>query len=136
MEKFGPDYFFEQDVYTRLTIDSFTGFLCTENYTATENWGLKDYTLALNWVQQNIEKSGGDVKNLILFGQSARAACISILIESPLARGRTCFSSTYILGLFHKAILQSGTSLNPWVYSQWVKKSVYAMAHSSPGNQH
>ncbi|CAG9764883.1 unnamed protein product [Ceutorhynchus assimilis] len=119
MEKFGPDYFLEQDVI----LVSFNyrtgvfGFLSTGDYAATGNWGLKDQILALNWVQQNIEKFGGDSKDVTLFGQSAGAACVSILIESPLARG-----------LFHKAIMQSGTSLNSWAHSQNAKKSVYAMA--------
>lgn len=34
-----------------------------------------------------------------------------------------------ILGLFHKAILQSGTSLNQWAYSRHPRKSAFAVGH-------
>ncbi|MGH8493548.1 MAG: carboxylesterase/lipase family protein [Moraxellaceae bacterium] len=62
------------------------------------NAGLRDQLLALQWVQQHIEAFGGDPGNVTLFGESAGGMSIACLLASPLARG-----------LFHRAILQSGS---------------------------
>lgn len=64
---------------------------------STGNEGLSDQITALQWLQRNIEKFGGDHTNITLFGESAGAMSIACLLASPRAKG-----------LFHKAILQSG----------------------------
>jgi para-nitrobenzyl esterase len=61
-----------------------------------------DQMLALKWVRENIAKFGGDPQNVTVFGQSAGAMDIGMLMISPLARG-----------LFQKAIAESGTALAP-----------------------
>ncbi|WBL81871.1 carboxylesterase family protein [Bradyrhizobium xenonodulans] len=61
------------------------------------NYGLQDQLMALRWVKANIAGFGGDPDNVTLFGESAGAMAVGILMASPLARG-----------LFHKAIGQSG----------------------------
>ncbi|KAK4879863.1 hypothetical protein RN001_008009 [Aquatica leii] len=102
---FGPDYLLEENV----TIVTFNyrlgvyGFLSTEDYAAPGNYGLKDQVLALNWVQENIVYFGGDKTQVTIFGESAGAASVSYLSQSPLTKG-----------LFRAAILESGTSLNAW----------------------
>lgn len=67
------------------------------------NAGLKDQALALKWVRDNIAKFGGDPDNVTLFGQSAGAASVHFHMLSPASEG-----------LFHRAIIQSGSALNPW----------------------
>ncbi|MEL7454153.1 MAG: carboxylesterase family protein, partial [Pseudomonadota bacterium] len=63
------------------------------------NYGLLDQIKALEWVQANIAKFGGDPGNITLFGESAGAQSITEIMASPLGDG-----------LYHKAILQSGSS--------------------------
>ena len=64
---------------------------------ASGNFGLRDQIKALQWVQQNISRFGGDPGNVTVFGESAGAHAIGLLMTSPMARG-----------LFHRAIGQSG----------------------------
>ena len=61
------------------------------------NYGLRDQLAALRWVKANIAGFGGDPDNVTLFGESAGAMAVGILMASPLAHG-----------LFHKAIGESG----------------------------
>jgi para-nitrobenzyl esterase len=68
------------------------------DYAQSGNLGLLDQIAALKWVHQNIDAFGGDPDNVTLFGQSAGSGSVGILMVTPAARG-----------LFHKAIMQSGT---------------------------
>ncbi|KAL4657097.1 carboxylesterase 5A-like [Arapaima gigas] len=75
------------------------GFFSTGDEHAKGNWGFLDQIAALQWVQENIESFGGDPKSVTIFGVSAGAVSVSMLILSPLSSG-----------LFHKAIVQSGVA--------------------------
>lgn len=79
-----------------------TGFLSSNDQSLNlpGNLGLKDQLLALKWIQRNIKKFNGDPDNVTIFGNSAGASSAHTHILSPASRG-----------LFHKAILQSGTAL-------------------------
>lgn len=67
------------------------------------NAGLKDIVQALGWVKSNIKSFQGDPDNVTIFGVSAGSAAVQYLLLSPTSKG-----------LFHKAILQSGSAFNPW----------------------
>jgi para-nitrobenzyl esterase len=62
------------------------------------NYGLLDQIAALSWVRRNIARFGGDPGNVTVFGQSSGAEYVGCLMASPLAHG-----------LFHRAIMQSGS---------------------------
>ncbi|MEE4454025.1 carboxylesterase/lipase family protein [Novosphingobium resinovorum] len=62
------------------------------------NVGMLDLVLALQWVRDNIAAFGGDAGNVTIFGQSGGGLKVTTLCAMPSARG-----------LFHKAIVQSGS---------------------------
>lgn len=82
----------------RLGVFGFLSLPGTAGETPSANFGLLDQIAVLQWVKANIANFGGDPSNVTLFGHSAGAQDVGLLLVSPLARG-----------LFHKAILESGT---------------------------
>ena len=80
------------------------GFLGSSELTAESpqhtsgNYAILDQIAALDWVKHNIAGFGGDPGNVTIAGQSAGAFDVGMLLLSPPARG-----------LFHKAVMESGT---------------------------
>ncbi|HEV2638948.1 MAG TPA: carboxylesterase family protein [Actinocrinis sp.] len=77
------------------------GFLARPDLDAEQgssgDYGLQDQIAALRWVQADIAQFGGNPGNVTVFGQSAGADSVGLLMSSPQASG-----------LFAKAIAESG----------------------------
>ncbi|HZT38459.1 MAG TPA: carboxylesterase/lipase family protein [Bryobacteraceae bacterium] len=71
-----------------------------EKYVRSANAGMLDIVACLEWVRDNIGNFGGDPSNVTIFGQSGGGAKVTALMAMPSAKG-----------LFHRAIVQSGSSL-------------------------
>ncbi|XP_045760938.1 uncharacterized protein LOC123864502 isoform X1 [Maniola jurtina] len=65
------------------------------------NNGLLDQLAALQWIKDNIEDLNGDPHSVTLMGHGTGAACVNFLMLSPISNG-----------LFHRAILMSGSALS------------------------
>nr|XP_026484815.1 uncharacterized protein LOC113392541 [Vanessa tameamea] len=65
------------------------------------NNGLLDQLAALQWIKDNIEDLNGDPNSVTLMGHGTGAACVNFLMLSPISNG-----------LFHRAILMSGSALS------------------------
>ena len=73
----------------------------SEKYKFSGNVGMLDIVAALEWIRDNINQFGGDPDNVTIFGESGGGGKVGTLLCMPPARG-----------LFHKAIILSGTILN------------------------
>ena len=71
-----------------------------ETYAKSANAGLLDIVASLKWVRDNIAAFVGDPSNVTIFGQSGGGGKVTTLLATPCAKG-----------LFHKAIVQSGSML-------------------------
>lgn len=105
------------------------GFLdlseCGEKYAHSGNVGLLDIVAALRWVKNNIANFGGDPDNVTIFGQSGGGGKVSVLTATPAAQG-----------LFHKAIVQSGSTLEVTEskYSRRIGKALLEELHIKPAD--
>jgi para-nitrobenzyl esterase len=86
----------------RLNVFGYTylGRAADERFATSGNVGQLDLIAALEWVRDNIAHFGGDPGNVTLFGESGGGGKVSTTIAIPAAQG-----------LFHKAIVQSGSFL-------------------------
>ena len=73
----------------------------SEKYKYSGNVGMLDVVQALEWIRDNITRFGGDPTNVTVFGESGGGGKVGTLMCMPKAKG-----------LFHKAIIMSGTILN------------------------
>jgi para-nitrobenzyl esterase len=62
--------------------------------------GVMDMVASLEWVRDNIAAFGGDPGRVMIFGQSGGGSKTSTLLATPAAKG-----------LFHRAVVQSGSTL-------------------------
>jgi len=82
-----------------------------EKYKYSANAGVMDIVAALTWIRENISNFGGDPGNVTIFGQSGGGAKVTCLLNAPSGKG-----------LFHKAIIQSGSYLTRFITPEVSKK--------------
>jgi para-nitrobenzyl esterase len=70
-------------------------------YANSRQTGMNDLVVALQWVQANIERFGGDPGKVMIFGQSGGGGKVIRLMHMPEAKG-----------LFHRVSAQSGGNNN------------------------
>lgn len=104
---YGPDYLVEKDMIVvtinyRLGVVGFLSFK-DPSLQIPGNAGLKDQSMALRWVKENIASFGGDPDSITVGGESAGGASAHFQCISPMSEG-----------LFNRAIIQSGTAFNSW----------------------
>ncbi|KAK7806261.1 LOW QUALITY PROTEIN: hypothetical protein U0070_023876, partial [Myodes glareolus] len=84
------------------------------------NWGHLDQVAVLRWVQDNIANFGGNPGSVTIFGGSAGAFSVSVLVLSPLAKN-----------LFHRAISESAVVLTNAMFTEDVKPVAELIANLS-----
>ncbi|XP_034484524.1 esterase B1-like [Drosophila innubila] len=126
-----PDHFMIKDVVL-ITFNYRMGALGFLSLSDPElnvpgNAGLKDQVLALRWIHENISSFNGDPNNITLMGMSAGAASTQIMMTTEQTRG-----------LFHKAILMSGSSLCAWANEpdhHWSHRFACQLGYSGSDNE-
>lgn len=101
----GPEHLMDRDIVL-VTVNyrlGILGFLSTGTKEAPGNNGLKDQVEAFKWVRENIDKFGGNRDSVTLMGYSAGAMSITMHLISPMSQG-----------LFHRAIVMSGSATSQW----------------------
>ncbi|XP_034474442.1 esterase E4 [Drosophila innubila] len=93
----GPQYLLEHDV----VLVAFNYRLGALGFLTGGNYGYLDQIMALEWVQAHIANFGGDPDLVTIMGMSAGSMAVSLHLVSPLSKG-----------LFHRAILMSGSATN------------------------
>jgi para-nitrobenzyl esterase len=103
---FGDRHVRERDVVLvginhRINVFGYTYLGGLSDKYAVGNPGQLDLIASLEWVRDNISNFGGDPANVTIFGESGGGGKISALMAMPAAKG-----------LFHKAIIESGSQLS------------------------
>jgi para-nitrobenzyl esterase len=91
---------------------------------ASGNYGLMDQVAALKWVHDNVANFGGDPRNVTIFGESAGALDINVLLTSPLTKG-----------LFERLIGESGPVVAPPSLPEGEKKGLGVAANLKASSQ-
>lgn len=90
------------------------------------------YLSPRRWVRDHVHHFGGNTNSITIFGESAGGASVEYQVLSPYSKGNVllntscfCFQSFIrsvqnwlYVGLFHRAIAQSGSTRCPWAHTK------------------
>uniref|UniRef100_A0AAG5DII5 Carboxylesterase type B domain-containing protein n=1 Tax=Anopheles atroparvus TaxID=41427 RepID=A0AAG5DII5_ANOAO len=99
------------------------GFLKSDENNIAGNFGLKDQTILLRWVQQYIRYFGGDPNQVTFAGQSAGAGSVTLHLYIEQSRN-----------LFHRMIALSGSMLAPWSFLYGGRQCIQNYLRDLPPN--
>ena len=88
-----------------------------EKYASSANVGMLDVVSALEWVRDNVASFGGDPGNVTIFGQSGGGGKVGVIMAMPAAEG-----------LFHKAVVQSGSLMRQLTPDQSTRLTAAVLA--------
>ncbi|CAI6374089.1 unnamed protein product [Macrosiphum euphorbiae] len=117
---YGPRYLLDINDFVYVSINyrlGVLGFASTGDSVLPGNNGMKDQVAALKWIQQNIFAFGGNPNSVTITGMSAGASSVHYHMISPMSKG-----------LFHRAILQSGSAFCHWSYAENVDQKTKYIA--------
>ncbi|GLH12015.1 Venom carboxylesterase-6 [Gryllus bimaculatus] len=116
---YGPKYLMDHN-FVAVTFNyrlGVLGFLSTEDEVVPGNNGLKDQSLALQWIKKNIHAFGGNPEKITITGTSAGGASVHYHYLSPFSRG-----------LFKQGMSFSGSALTPWAQGYQHKEKTKKVA--------
>ena len=99
--------------YRRGVLGFFTGTDSYGNPIITPNLGLHDQQAVFHWVQQNIEKFGGDPSQVTISGHSSGAASVGLFIITTPRQEK----------LYQRAIMAGGSPVLPGLYYKDLKST-------------
>ncbi len=77
---------------------TYLGDILGPEFATSGNAGMLDIAAALEWVQSNIDRFGGDPARVLIFGESGGGGKVASMLAMPRAQG-----------LFHRAVIESGS---------------------------
>lgn len=105
------------------------GFLSTEDAVIPGNMGLKDQSVALEWIYNNIVSFGGSKNNILIAGWSSGSASINYHLVSPYTSSKW----------FRSAASFSGVAISPFygIYPGEARKTAKVLAEhlKCPSNE-
>ncbi|XP_072948776.1 juvenile hormone esterase-like [Epargyreus clarus] len=116
---YGPQFFLQRGIIV-VTLNyrlGPLGFLSLGINEASGNAGIKDVILALKWINQNIQRFGGNNNKITIGGHSSGAALANFLLLTKKADK-----------LFHQVILISGSALHYRFLSRHPRDEALALA--------
>ncbi|KAL0880441.1 hypothetical protein ABMA27_002864 [Loxostege sticticalis] len=118
---YGPDFIVQKNVVL-VTINyrlDALGFLNLGTKEVPGNAGLKDQSLALKWVHDNIQSFGGNPDEVTIMGESAGSASVIYHMMSPMSKG-----------LFIRSIALSGVPFCEWAITFELTKRSFELGKS------